>query len=343
MRKTYIIAEIAWGHDGSKEQAIKLVQEARKSGADGISIHITDMHSYMVPYYGSGEGKVSAGRENLKIYKYLEEINISNQEWEEINKVAKREGLDLCVMPNDFASLEFSEEKLNPEFYVISAASFVEEIFLREVAKKNKKTLFRIGGAYLGEIEKAINIFYQEENTNIILLHGFQNYPTKLEETNLALLSSLKNIFDVKVGLADHIDGGSDLAKIIPALALPYGATYIEKHITLDRSKKSEDFESALNPKDFSDMVRFLRATETAIGDSKLTQLSEATLKYRNVSRKRIVATKMIHRGEKLSKENIAFKRSDVGITPDNFNLVSGRIVKEDINENDAILLSKII
>lgn len=337
MKRTYIIAEIAWGHDGSKKQALELVKAAKKSGADGISIHITDLPTYMVPYYGSGEGKVSKGREHLEVYNYLQDINISNNDWIEICEVIKKEKLDLCIMPNDLASLKFSEEVLKPEFYVISAAGFVEKEFVKEVAKLNKKTLFRIGGAYLGEIEDALNIFYKEKNSNIILLHGFQNYPTKLEETNLALLASLKNIFGVEVGLADHIDGGSDLAKIIPILALSYGATYIEKHITLDRDEKSEDFESALDPKAFEEMVNYVRAAEIAIGESKLKGLSDATIRYRNISRKRIVASRKINEGEVIDKNSICFMRSDIGLTPDKTDVIIGRKAKSEIRKNDSI------
>ena len=80
MTRTHIIAEMAWGHDGSLDQAIELATEAKKAGADSISIHVTDLDSYMVKHYGSGEGKVSAGREMLDIYKYLDKINLSNED-----------------------------------------------------------------------------------------------------------------------------------------------------------------------------------------------------------------------------------------------------------------------
>jgi sialic acid synthase SpsE len=343
MKKTYVIAEMAWGHDGSLEQAIEISKKAKEAGADAISIHITDLEQTMVKHYGSGEGKVSSGRESLVIYKYLESINLSNEDWIKFEKKIREIGLELVVMPNDFNSLEFTENYLNPDFYVISAACFVEEEFLRKVASKKRKTIFRIGGAYLGEIEKAINIFISEGNDKIILLHGFQNYPTKLEETNIKQLETLRKIFNCEVGLADHIDGEDPLAKVIPILALAYGATYIEKHITLDRSRKSEDFESALNPADFKEFVYFIRGAEIALGNYNFTELSEAALNYRNVSRKRIVAKDNIKSGELITKEKISFKRSDVGLQPDQINLVINRTAKENINIDEAISLEKLV
>jgi sialic acid synthase SpsE len=343
MKKTHIIAELAWGHDGKIDQAIELMKKAKESGADSFSIHLTDLPNYMVTYYGNGEGKVSAGREDLEVYKYLEDINPTNEQWENLAEVAKEINIELCVMPNDIQSLEFSEAKLNPEYYVVSPACFAELDMVEAIAKTGKKTLFRIGGSYLAEIEKVVNIFRANGNNNIILLHGFQNYPTKLEETDMSLLGTLKNTFNVEVGLADHIDGGDKLAKIIPMLALPYGATYIEKHITLNREDKSEDFESALNPADFKEFVENIRSSEIALGTPYFKDLNEATLRYRQIVRKRLVAAVEIKEGEIITAEKIIAKRCDVGLTPDNKELIIGRVAKKDIIKDEALMVEKFI
>ncbi|NCQ10788.1 MAG: hypothetical protein GW809_01280 [Bacteroidetes bacterium] len=337
-----IIAEMAWGHDGSVTQAIELLCAAKKAGADLFSIHITDLPSYMVNYYGSGEGKVSAGREELDVYKYLTQINLTEDEWEIFAKEAKNCSMPLCVMPNDSKSLRFSEEKINPDAYVISAACFVEVDFLEEVAKLGKLTFFRIGGAYLGEIEKAIEVFKKNGNQNVVLLYGFQNYPTKLEETNLAFLRTLNKMFNLEVGLADHIDGADELAIIVPSLATAYGATYIEKHITLDRKAKSEDFESALDPVQFEKMGNLIKASEIAIGKSYITELSAATLRYRQVSRKRIVANSDLNQGHVLGFNDLIFKRCDIGLTPDQVDTIIGRSLKQNVKKDDAITLNLI-
>lgn len=343
MKKTHIIAELAWGHDGKISQAIELMKKAKDAGANSFSIHLTDLPNYMVTYYGNGEGKVSAGREDLDVYKYLEDINPSDDEWEILAKNAKEIGIELCVMPNDIQSLEFSESKLNPEYYVVSPACFAELDMVEAIARTGKKTLFRIGGAYLAEIETVINIFRKNNNNNIILLHGFQNYPTKLEETDMSLLQTLKDTFNVEVGLADHIDGGDKLAKIIPMLALPYGATYIEKHITLNRDDKSEDFESALNPEDFKEFVENIRATEIALGTASFKDLNDATLRYRQVVRKRLVAAVNIKEGDVITSDKIIAKRCDVGLTPDNKELLINRVAKQDIVKDEALMIEKFI
>jgi N,N'-diacetyllegionaminate synthase len=332
-----IIAEMAWAHDGSLEKALKILEGAKQAGADAIGIHITCLEDYMVPHYGNGTGKVSAGKEHLEIYQYLDTINLSFDEWLRFKEEAEKKNLSLCVMPNDHKSLLFASEKLNPAYYVISAASFVEKTLIQAIAKQNKPTLFRIGGATLAEIEEAIACFQKLSGAPIALLHGFQNYPTPLENLHIRQLKTLKNLFGLPVGLADHIDGSSPLALSIPLLAVAYGAEFIEKHITFDRNEKGEDFESALDPSQFKLFVELVRAAEIALGDAHWKELSESAIRYRNISRKKIVAANHILENTLLSHEDVTFKRSDVGLTADEIGNIVGRRVNKTLNPNDAV------
>jgi len=342
-RKTHIIAEMAWGHDGKKAQALAIAKAAKDSGADSLSIHITSLPDYIVEYYGSGEGKISGGREDRKVYEYLEEINLGNEGWREVCEYARKLGLQLCIMANDLESFRFSEEFIKPEYYVIPPASMVEYDLLTEVAKSGRPTILRIGGSYLGEIEKAINIFREAGNDQIILLHGFQNYPTELKETDLALLPLLKQIFNVQVGLADHIDGSSDLAMVIPSLAVAFGAEYIEKHLTLNRRDKSEDFESALEPEALKKCIEYIEAAEIAIGSAGFRNLNDASKRYRNVVRKRIVFKDDFPAGHKLGRGDLCFKRCDTGLSLDLLDSVSGRTLSVGVEKDEAVTYEKLV
>jgi len=341
--KTLIIAEMAWAHDGSFNKAISILNAAHVSGADAIGIHVTNIPEYLVPHYGSGKGRVSSGKEHLKIYEYLNDINLTKENWIEFSKVAKSIGIDICVMPNDNDSLEFCEKHLNPNYYVVPASAFIEVDLITAVAKTNRPTLFRTGGATLGEIESTINLFRVHGGGEITLLHGFQNYPTKLEDTNIRQIQSLAKIFGVPVGLADHIDGGDTLAKSIPLMALALGATCIEKHITYDRKEKGEDFESALNPIDFKEFVYLIRSGEIALGQINYSELSPAAEHYREISRKRMVAARAIPANTKITREDITFKRADIGLSPTEINYVIGRVQKVSILKNESITLDQLI
>jgi sialic acid synthase SpsE len=139
------------------------------------------------------------------------------------------------------------------------------------------------------------------------------------------------------VGLADHLDGGDDLALVIPLLALALGAVAIEKHITWDRAERGEDFESALDPARFKTFVRYVRAAETALGEPIPAAQLRAALKYRQVSRKRVVASGDLAAGVILEPRHLACKRSDAGALPDERPSLLGRRTRVTIAADGPI------
>jgi sialic acid synthase SpsE len=332
----FITAEMAWSHDGSVDKAEKIIDAAANAKADAINFHITSLADYMIPRYGSGRGRVSAGKDDQHIYNYLNSINPKREDWIKLFKYARDQGLLISTMCNDIPSVEFVSA-LEPDIYVIPSACLCEEELVAKVARQKRPIFLRVGGSYLGEIEKAIFLIKANGNDKIALVHGFQNYPTKLEDMNLRFTKSLKQIFGIPVGFADHTDGGEELALVVPLLALPFGANIIEKHITYDRSVRGEDFESALDPDVFKKFVSNLREIEKTFGSSSIQSFSDDAQNYRQVTKKRSVAERNIKANELITPDMIAFKRSDDGVPPEESNYLMGRRVKHDINMNDPI------
>jgi len=337
----FIVAEMAWSHDGLVEKAKKIVRATSDAKADAIKFHITSVEDYMVPQYGSGKGRVSAGKEERSIYEYLKSINLDRKAWEELFSYTKGQGLLICAMCNDLASFRFAS-KLDPDIYDVHSSCLSDEDFIREVAKDMKPVFLGIGASTLGEIERAISWAKETGNNDISLIYGFQSYPTRLEDMHLRYIQSLKQMFSLPVGFADHTDGGSDLALITPLVALPYGANIIEKHVTYDRSARGEDFESALDPGDLKKLVQLVREVEKAFGSPTVRPLSEGELNYRQVSKKRAVAKVKIKKDEKITKDNIAFKRSDEGVYPEESKFLIGRTAKCDIEKDEGLTWERI-
>jgi sialic acid synthase SpsE len=343
---TYVIAEMAWSHDGLLKNAKKIVDGASRAGANAIGVHITDMPSYMVKNYGQKTEKISFAwktkekeKENVSIYDYLERLNLKEGDWEEIFLLAKNSGLEVCAMPNDSTSLKLCR-RLKPAAYIIGAACFLDDDFAKEIAREKKPILLRIGGATLAEIKKLTDIIKREGNSQIILLHGVQLYPTQISDMNLKLIPFLGEKFHLPIGLADHIDGASETAYILPLLALPLNAKVIEKHLTYDRDIKGEDFESAFDPDGFKKFVGYIKNAEKSLGFSSFPiKLSKTEVKYREISRKRVVAAKNIKKGEKITKEKIILKRATEGIFPDQNLEIIGKKAVIDIEEDSPILL----
>jgi len=76
------------------------------------------------------------------------------------------------------------------------------------------------------------------------------------------MLTTLRNEFDCPIGYSGHEVGLSTTCA-----AIPLGATFIERHITLDRAMWGSDQAASVEPHGFMRLVRDIRAVETALGD----------------------------------------------------------------------------
>ncbi len=337
---TFTLTDMAWSHDGSIDTAKRIIEAAAEAKVDAIKFHITSLEDYMIPNYGARKGAVSAGKETQPVFDYLKKINLSQGVWKELFPYAKERGLIIIAMCNDFASLHFASE-LHPDAYEVHASCLSDEDFVKGVAEQKQPVFLGIGASTLGEIERAITWVNETGNVDIALMYGFQSYPTQLQDMHLRFIQSLKQMFLLPVGFADHTDGGSEYALITPLVASAFGANIIEKHLTYDRSARGEDFESALNPTDLKRLVQLLRDTEKAFGSSAVRPLSEAELKYRQVAKKRTVARRAIRKNEKITKSNLAFKRSDEGVFPEESRFLIGRRARNDIAKDEPVTLEK--
>ncbi len=331
----YIIAEMAYSHDGSIALAKAIADKAAAAGADALSIHITHIPDYMVRHYGSGPGRVSAGKESESIFNYLEEISPSFEDWKQIADYSRSLGLDLLIMPNDNASLDYAKT-LKPDAYVLSAACFEEYDFIDAIGQESVAVYLRVGGATLGEIETVIRLL-KPASGDITLLYGHQSYPTQIEENHLNYLTVLKNTFGLAVGVADHTDAEDEFATVLPLLALPLGITCIEKHITHDRSLKGEDHESALNQDEFSLLVERVKKSVAAFGSTHAWLQTDSSANYRKTVRKRIVARCDIKAGDKLDNNNLTCKRADEGLSPALLSQLDGAYADKNLSMDSGI------
>lgn len=332
---TYVAAEMAWSHDGSPDKANVIIDGAAAAGADAINFHVTHLPSYMVPFYGSGPERVSGGRDVHDVYRYLESINANFDMVSAMVGRAKSKGLAVSCMVNDPESCRFIAEKLAVDFLMVHPSSIFDEAFVRQIAALGKPFVLYTGGLTLGEIEKAVDWARSEGNSNLILQHGFQSYPTPIEFNRLQFIPTLKRLFGLPVAFADHTDGDDPMALVVPLLAIAVGAAMVEKHITHDRAAKGEDYEAALDPAGFATLVEHVRKAEAAMGSGAWHGLSEREQRYRGVVRKRAVAGARLPAGEILQQSHIVYKRADAGLYPEEIVplLQKVRLVKE-VEEN---------
>jgi len=315
---TFLIAEMACSHQGVVRNVNDLVDIAIKSKADAIQLQVFKTKAYMSPIY--------------KDYDLIKRLEISHDEWSKVIDLIKKKNILLFATGDEIESVQFLINKDIDGFKVHSADISNPELLIK-VAKSKKLVFLSCGASTIEEIKKAIELLRSNGTEKIILMYGYQAFPTKIEESNLNYLKTLEKIFELNVGFYDHVNGGSILSKIIPIMAIGYGAQVIEKHFTLTRADKGIDYESSLEPEDFIDFIKILRQCENAIGSKEIRDFSEGELEYRAYCKKSIVAKNYIPKGSKITRENVMFLRNNPGIPPDKFKEIEGKIVKNDIKK----------
>lgn len=323
---TFVIAEVAASHEGDLKIAKKMIEAAAKCGADAVKFQVFRADELIVPSHPK--------------YKSFKEIEFQPGEWLNLLEYAQKFSPIFVADVFDLPSLELMDR---PEVkgYKVHLTNIANPDMLSSIARTGKPVFLATGGATPEEIRTAISTLKSSGNSNVILMHGYQAYPTKLEEMNLRLMSKLKELFRLPVGFLDHVDGGTEMAIIVPIVAIAFGACVLEKHITLDRSLKGRDYFSSLDPPQFQLLINHMREVEKTLGEGDFS-LSQEELKYRREVMKNIVAAISIPRGTKVSPAMLAFKRSFPGLSPaESLNLL-GRTTKVDIEKDEVITWEKV-
>jgi len=265
--KTQIIAEIGINHNGDLRIAKKLIDIAEFAGCDVVKFQKRNP-DVCVPEHQKGVMKDTPwGRMTYLDYKHKVEFGAT--EYHLIDAYCKDKGIDWTVSVWDLDSVEFITPYDVP-FIKIPSALLTDYELIRECSKRFKKLVLSTGMSTIGEIDKAVksmgcevgNYDSQMRKCEFALLHCNSTYPAPVDELNLSCISTLKKRYGCEVGYSGHEYG---LTTTISSLC--FGATIIERHITLDKSMWGSDHMSSVEPHGLIKLVRGIRELESAIGN----------------------------------------------------------------------------
>lgn len=332
MGKVLIIAEAGVNHNGSIELAKKLVDEAKKAGADIVKFQTSKLDALvskfadMAEYQKENLGYVKSQKEMLK------DIVFPFEAFVEISEYCKKVGIKFLSTPFDIDSVHFLEE-LGCDMWKIPSGEITNYPYLLEIAKTHKPIILSTGMSTIEEVRECYELLKKNGAGEITLLHCTTQYPTEYEDVNLKAMLTLEKEFGCKVGYSDHTRGIE-----IPVAAVAMGATVIEKHFTLDKTMEGPDHKASLEPNELSNMISMIRHLEKALGNGEKVP-ADTEIPNKAVARKSIIAKRDIAKGEVLSEENITTKRPGSGISPMKWNEVIGTKAIRDFVEDELIEL----
>jgi N,N'-diacetyllegionaminate synthase len=319
-----IIAEIASSHEGNFSDLIKLIDFASKTGADAVKFQVLNAEAHMTSQH--------------QIWGLVKQLEFSKEQWIEA-ALYTRKNTKMLMLTDvyDIRSIE-TVFHMKPDMIKIHSADLNNFELVAAVAKLGIPTMIGVGASTLDEITNSIKVF-KNINTDgfLSLMHGYQGFPTSLEDMNIRQLCMIRDIYNLPVGFLDHTEGDTDASLYIPLVAASLGAFAIEKHICLDRALKGIDHESSLSLRYFKKLVNQVRNVEIALGSQNPTELSEGEIRYRKFMKKGLVAAVNIKEGEVLSEKNIAMKRSEGALQQDELRFILGKKVKINLVKDDNI------
>ncbi len=329
MGKVTIIAEIGINHNGDFEVAKRMVDVAKKSGADiakfqtGKLDAVVSKYADMAEYQKNNIGKTMSQKEMLR------GIHFSFDGYAKLADYCSKKGIQFLSTPFDIYSVHFLDGIQN--LWKVPSGEITNYPYLVEIGKTQKKVILSTGMCTLDEIRSAIDVLRENGTPEIVLLHCTTDYPTPFEDVNLNAMLTLKNEFGLEVGYSDHTRG---IEVSIAAVAM--GATVIEKHFTLDRNMPGPDHKASIEPDELNRLVASIRNVEIALGSFE-KQPSNAEVKNKDIARKSIIAARNISKGEVLTEANLTTKRPGNGISPMRWNEIIGSTAVRDFEEDELI------
>ena len=334
-QQVFIIAELSANHMNDFDIAVKTIEAMAKAGTDAVKFQTFTPDTITLDcdndYFQIKQGTVWDGQVLYNLY----EDAYMPWDWQpKLKKIAEDLGLIVFSSPFDKTSVDFLEDMDVPA-YKIASFEITDIPLIEYVASKGKPIIISTGIADLEDIELAVQACLDAGNDQIALLKCTSSYPAPLDEINLNTIPSIKERFDVVVGLSDHTLGGE-----VSTASVAVGAKIIEKHFILDRNMGGPDSEFSMEPNEFKQMVDSIRNVEKALGTVSY-ELSDKMKANREFSRSLFVVEDM-EKGDTITEENVRSIRPGFGLHPKYLNEILGKKVNKDLEKGTPMKLNYI-
>ena len=253
----FIIAEIGINHNGSLEDALQLIDEAAKAGCDAVKFQKRTPEISTPKDQWEIMRDTPWGRMSYIDYRYKVEFGV--EEYTAIDKRAKEKGIIWFASCWDEDAVDFMEQ-FEPSLYKAASAGLTDLALLQKKKDTGKPLIISTGMSTMEEITTAIEAIGID---NLLVAHSTSSYPAPIKELNLRMIKTLEKLYPtVPIGYSGHETG---LATTIASVVM--GATFVERHFTLDRAMWGSDQAASVEPTGMAKLVKDIRDVESAMGD----------------------------------------------------------------------------
>ena len=327
--RCFLIAEAGSNHNGSLEQAKRLIDVAAEAKVDAVKFQLFRA----AKLYPRQAGRTDYLKLDRPIYDIIAEMELPYEWLPVLSDYCQTRGVIFLSSAFD----EDSADRLEPFLaaYKIASYELTHLPLIEHIARKRKPIILSTGTATFEEVRETVAAIRAAGNDQVALLQCTASYPAPTASLNLRVLQTLAREFEVPVGLSDH----SRDPLVGPLGAVALGASIIEKHFTLDNDFAGPDHRFAIEPEELRLMVANIRELELALGHGqKVVHPAEEAL--RRFARRSIFTVRPIQAGERLDRSNIAVLRCGTlgyGLAPRAFPALLGRRTVRALDEGTLL------
>ena len=325
----YIIAELSANHNGRLETALKIIEEAKKAGADAVKLQTYTADTITLDCDSEDfqiHGGLWDGKNLYQLYKQAQ----MPWEWHSILfEHARKLGITIFSSPFDNTAVDLLES-LNAPAYKIASFEAVDLPLIKYVASTGKPMIISTGMADADEIQEAIQAARDGGCKELAILHCVSGYPAPAADYNLRTIPDMMSRFGLVTGLSDHtLDNTTAIASVV------MGASVIEKHFTLDRSGGGPDDSFSLEPAELAALCRDSKTAWASLGQVDYGRKSseQGNVKFR----RSLYFVKDVNAGEVITTECVRSVRPGFGLPPKHLDKIVNKIATRDIKANTPI------
>lgn len=326
----YVIAELSANHNGKLDTAMKIVEEAKKAGANAVKLQTYTADTITLDC-DTEEFQIHGGLWDGKtLYQLYQEAHMPWEWHKPLFEHARKIGITIFSSPFDNTAVDLLED-LNAPAYKIASFEAVDLPLIKYVARTGKPMIISTGMADADEIQEAIDAAREGGCKELAILHCVSGYPAPARDYNLHTIPDIIERFGLVTGLSDHT---LDNATSIASVAL--GANIIEKHFTLDRNGGGPDDSFSLEPPELAALCQGVCTVWEALGRVDYGRKSS---EHGNAQfRRSLYFVKDLKAGEKITSDCIKSVRPGFGMAPKYSDLLVGKVVLYDVKANTPVL-----
>ena len=328
--KVFVIAEAGVNHNGSLDNALKLVDIAKEAGADCVKFQTYIVENLINEEAEMADYQKANTKSEKTQYELLKSLCLNFDDFLILRDYCVKKGIMFLSTPFDLGSIDFLND-LGVKIWKIPSGEITNFPYLSKIGSTRKEVILSTGMCTLNEVGNAIEVLKEYGTKQITLLHCTTEYPAPVDEINLLAMKKMEKEFKVPIGYSDHSEGFE-----ISLAAVAMGAVVIEKHFTIDKDMPGPDHKASLSPIELKEMVTAIRKIEAAMGSGEKNP-TKSEMVNMNLVRKSIVASKDIKQGEILTETNVTVKRPGSGLSPMEWKKVMGSKAKMNFKKNQMI------